>query len=110
MKGQPERKLWFRLARDLHMSVARAQQEIDSREFVEWAAFLREEPSAYVQDRWLAAQIVCWLRRMLGGSRARIPDCLLEFAPPQTHDEMEASMRMYAQTHNAMLAQQKKKG
>lgn len=34
---------WFRLARMLSMSVSRAQDEISSAEYVEWAAFLSLE-------------------------------------------------------------------
>lgn len=35
---------WFRLAKELGMSVRRAQQEISSAEFAEWAAFYADEP------------------------------------------------------------------
>lgn len=36
--------MWFRLALALGMSVKRAQQEIDSREFIEWIAYYLLEP------------------------------------------------------------------
>lgn len=36
--------MWFRLAKELGMSVRRAQAEIDSAEFGEWIAFYSLEP------------------------------------------------------------------
>lgn len=36
--------MWFRLAKELGMSVRRAQAEIDSAEFGEWVAFYSIEP------------------------------------------------------------------
>lgn len=36
--------MWFRLAKELGMSVARAQMEISSAEFGEWVAFFSLEP------------------------------------------------------------------
>jgi hypothetical protein len=36
--------MWFRLAKELGMSVRRCQQEVSSREFAEWVAFYALEP------------------------------------------------------------------
>jgi hypothetical protein len=36
--------MWFRLAKELGMSVARAQTEVSSAEFGEWVAFFSLEP------------------------------------------------------------------
>jgi hypothetical protein len=88
------------------MSVARAQQEIDSREFSEWAAFLQME---HDPDDIRAARQCLIAAKVAGNKGAKIEHFLPKlWAPPQTGAEMKAAFRAYSKSVNAVMQRQRK--
>lgn len=91
--------IWFRLALALGMSVARAQEEIDSREFSEWLAFGRIEPFGEWRQDQRAGKICAaltnpWLKK---GDRERgpvdfFPELREMLAPPEEADGAPQTM------------------
>lgn len=81
---------WFVLARDLGMSVARAQSEISSYEFSEWQAMYR---TTYHPDDRRAA-VICSLLARIGGSKTARPENFLPSIkkPAQTIAQMKAAL------------------
>jgi len=88
------------------MSVARAQQEIDSREFSEWAAYLQME---HDPDDIRAARQCLVAAKCAGNKNAKIEHFLPKlWAPPQTGAEMKAAFRAYSKSVNAVMQRQRK--
>lgn len=77
---------WFRLARMLGISVKRAQEEIDSREFSEWWAFLRLEQDP---DDVRTARICAVQARLAGNRDAKEDDFLPQKRGGQQQSERE---------------------
>ena len=87
------------------MSVRRAQQEIDAREFAEWIAFGNLEPFGEERADWRIAQLCTLVANMFRGKgrMARMRDFMLRPKAPrkQTPQEIAAVMRAYTAAHNA---------
>ena len=87
------------------MSVARAQREIDAREFAEWMAYDNIEPFGEQRADWRIAQLCCLVANSLGGKGP--PATLKEFMMDtsrkvrQSAGQMLAVMRSYVAGHNA---------
>ena len=88
------------------MSVARAQREIDSREFSEWGAFLAMEHDP--ADVRSARQ--CLVAALLAGNKsAKIEQFLPKlWKPPQTGAEMKAAFKAWSQSVNAQRQRKQK--
>lgn len=97
--NRPTRRFWFKLARELGMSVRRAQREIDSREFAEWIAYDGIEP--FGEDRGdLRAGIIAATIANANRGKNSSPFHPKDFMPDferkhkqQTDEEMQAFMR-----------------
>lgn len=87
------------LALALGMSVRRAQQEIDSREFADWLAFSKIHPFGIEADD-LRSAILSWLVFSVNtsGERRRVVDFML--SPQESRvmsaDEIAAAFRVMA--------------
>jgi len=88
------------------MSVARAQQEIDSREFSEWAAYLQME---HDPDDIRAARQCLVAAKCAGNKSAKIEHFLPKlWRPPQTGAEMKAAFKSYSKSVNAVMRRKQK--
>lgn len=88
------------------MSVARAQQEIDSREFSEWAAYLQME---HDPDDIRAARQCLVAAKCAGNKNAKIEHFLPKlWRPPQTGAEMKAAFKSYSKSVNAVMRRKQK--
>lgn len=88
------------------MSVARAQQEIDSREFSEWAAFLQIE---HDPDDVRSARQCLVAARCAGNKNAKIEHFLPKlWRPPQTGAEMKAAFKAYSKSVSAVMRRKQK--
>ena len=80
--------MWFRLARQLGMSVRRAQEEISSTEFMEWIAYERLDPGDPERGDFRTANICFWIHRQYlsrpDQKKQKIQDYLIDF---DTHKE-----------------------
>ena len=78
------------------MSVKRAQNEIDSREFAEWVAFESIDPGGTTRSDWQAASICATIvnSTRTKGSPAKVKDYLLEFGPPKQDSQKSLFMKM----------------
>lgn len=84
---RPGRIAWFFLARELGMSVARAQSEIGSMEFSEWLAFQR---ITYHPDDKRMAMICCMIARANGAKNVKPQHFMPAIKKrPQTSAEMK---------------------
>lgn len=86
------------LARSLGMSVRRAQREIDSREFAEWAAEYRIEPWGEVRQE-LRNGILASLAVNVAGGKSKPADFMVKFDQPQkkrqTAEQLAGVFNMY---------------
>lgn len=88
----PERLTWFRLAITLGCTVREAQARIDSREFAEWIAYMRIEPTHSDKSDWQTAHIVYALASIYGKTSAKIDDYKLKYGSynPDPVDKLKA--------------------
>jgi len=83
---------WFRLASHLGMSVRRAQQEIDSREFTQWLAL-------YLYwgldvTGWEQAGMMCAVTAGIHGAKCTPEDFMPKKKLPQTPQQMIHQMML----------------
>jgi hypothetical protein len=107
---------WFRLAKELGMSVRRAQEEIASDEFTEWIAYYELEPfgelRADVRQAHTSA-ILASVHRRKGSRQPRIADFIFEGKPAakQSIDDMHNIFRQFVSAHNkAIQSRQRRAG
>jgi len=112
--GRPERRQWFRLARQLGMSVVRAQREINSREFGEWMAY--DEISPGDPERAdLRAALISWtmatVMKAKKGKPLQIKNFLLKFNQParRTIEEVRAKLFSWKAGMAGAVKKEKKK-
>jgi len=88
MKSRPERKFWFRLARQIGgCTVRELQTRMDSREFTEWMIFDRMEPGEPTQSALQSASICAWIHAANKGKDAESPpleDFMVKIREPET--------------------------
>ncbi len=90
------------------MSVRRAQQEIDSREFTEWAAIAKHEPLGYERIDVAAALICTTVASMFRGKGSPAPklaDFMCDYWKPErpTKEQLTAQMNAWAAQLNARV-------
>jgi len=88
MKSRPERKFWFRLARQIGgCTVRELQNRMDSREFTEWIIFDRMEPGEPTQSSLQSASICAWIHAANKSKDAESPplaDFMVKIREPET--------------------------
>lgn len=84
------------------MSVARAQREIDSREFSQWMAYHKLHPLG--NDDWRAAMLA-WVVASVHGAKMRIEDFFRETEPPQPKsvDALRTMFEAFVGAHNQRI-------
>lgn len=100
------------------MSVARAQQEIGSREFVEWAVYEQTDPQGREREDVRAAMLalqLAWHRREAiaiatgkqpQGPPPKLEDFMPDYGGPRQKRDaktIEMNMRVWANIHNQGL-------
>lgn len=90
------------------MSVRRAQQEIDSREFAEWIAYEQIDPSGAERtdlNAGIIASTIANVWRGKGQKTLKPSDFMPDFGirEPKSWESLEALFRAGAQVHNESL-------
>jgi len=94
------------------MSVRRAQNEIDSREFAQWQAFGQIEPFGEVRDDMRAAMIACTIANVFRGKNKaayQLDRFMLKFNMSSTKnrqspDDMKSMLFAFAREHNRAIS------
>lgn len=102
--------MWFRLARMLGMSVARAKEEIDSEEFYWWKVYLSIEPFDRVEENMRHAILCTNLNRIAAGRCISSPryehfvvDYTKEVKPEAEVKSMLNVVRAFVASYNKSL-------
>jgi hypothetical protein len=97
------------------MSVARAQQEIDSSEFLEWMVYESMEPGEPIRGDYQAAMIACTIANANRTKKTRefkLKDFLLKFIKPRANrtepQELKHKLKMWMTGHNATVDSRKR--
>lgn len=87
----PERRMWFRLARQLGCSVRECMARVDSREFSEWMVFDGLDPGLDHRMDYLTAHVI---GSVAGEKGKKLGDYMLHFGPRGKHPGSQSPEQM----------------
>ena len=95
------------------MTVKEAQEKIDFDEFKHWQAYYKLDPFGEQRVEFMLAQL-CYITASAHAGKGRsfkIDDFMPKYgvSRKQTPEEMKMILKAFTKTHNAILAQKKKK-
>ncbi len=78
----------MRIASHLKMPVQRAQDEITSSEFLEWVAYLDDEPNRMKTEYYYLAQLATIMNNAFAKKPSRIENFILKFTTKRKEKKM----------------------
>lgn len=111
--GRPERRLWFRLARQLKMPVRELQHRMSSREFSEWIAYDSIDPGEPERGDYRHAMLSCLVANLLRwkGPKLKLKNFLPDFKPRVrlTWKDIKKKLVFWKAGHNVTVEKPKGK-
>jgi len=88
----------------LGMSVKKAQKEIDAKEFAEWIAFERTNPSGERRADIRSALICYVIASVMGGKKYTMKDFMIDFEKSHkaSQESIKIKLMAWANTHNSI--------